>query len=84
MNRRAPLLSLGVGFLLGAAAGLADWPSPLPLPALLLMAASPPLAPVAFAAAGWLAVEATRTPPEEAPDTPVEVEGDLKKIFNFS
>lgn len=80
MTRRVPLVPLGVGFMLGAAAGLADWPSPPPLPGLLLLAASPPLAPVAFAAAGWLGAEAARAPPEGVPEGPVEVEGTIRSV----
>jgi competence protein ComEC len=80
MTRRAPLVPLGVGFLLGAAAGLTEWPCPMPLPGLLLLVASPPLAPVAFVAAGWLGAEAARAPPEGAPEGPVEVEGTIRSV----
>jgi competence protein ComEC len=80
MTGRAPLVPLGVGFLLGAAAGLAGWQPPDPLPGLLLLAASPPLAPAAFASAGWLAAEAARAAPEAAPPGPVEVEGTIRTV----
>ncbi len=80
MRLRAPLVPLGVGFLLGATAGLADWPSPPPLPGLLLLAASPPLAPVAFATAGWLATEAARAAQEGVPGAPVQVEGTIRSV----
>jgi competence protein ComEC len=80
MNSPAPLVSLGIGFLLGAAAGLGGWSSPAPLPGLLLLAASPPLAPVAFATAGWLAAEAARARPEPAEEAPLEVEGVVRSV----
>ena len=80
MRGPAPLVPLGIGFLLGAAAGLAEWPAPTPLPGLLLLAASPPLAPLAFAASGWLAAEAARAAPEPAPEGPVEVEGAVRSV----
>jgi competence protein ComEC len=80
MTPRAPLVPLGVGFLLGAAAGLAQWRSPIPLWGLLLLAASPPLAPASFAAAGWLAAEAARAGPQPSPAGPVEVEGVIRTV----
>jgi competence protein ComEC len=60
--------------------GLSGAPSPTPLPGFLVLVASPPLAPVAFAAAGWLAAEAARAPPEPAPEAPVEVEGVIRSV----
>ncbi len=80
MNSRAPLVPLGVAFLLGSAACLAGWSPPAPPWGLLLLAASPPLAPAAFAGAGWLAAEAARAGPEAPPEGPVEVEGTIRSV----
>ena len=80
MKSRAPLVPLGVGFLLGAAIGLHGLEAPAPLLGLLLLAISPPLAPVAFAAAGWLGAEAARADPLSAPDGPIELEGTIRTV----
>ncbi len=80
MISRSPLVPLGVGFLLGAAVGLSGTASPMALPGLLLLVASPPLAPVAFAAAGWLGAESARSPPEATPEGPMEVEGTIRSV----
>jgi competence protein ComEC len=80
MSPKSPLVPLGVGILLGTSAGLSGWPRPTPLPGLLVLAASPPLAPVAFAAAGWLAADAARAPPEVAPEGDVLVEGTIRTV----
>ena len=80
MTPRAPLVPLGVGFLLGATLGLSGLPSPPPLPGVLLLAVSPALAPAAFAACGWLVTEAARSDPAPAPELPVELEGSIRSV----
>jgi len=74
MTRRAPLLVLSVALLLGVASshGGLPWPAAA---AVLPLAASPPLAPVAFAGAGWLAAEGVRAAPAAPPDVAVDLAG---------
>lgn len=69
MNRRAPLLPLAVGFLLGAVLSLAGWRAPPGALLALPLAASPPLAPAAFLVAGWLSTDLARAPPPPGPAT---------------
>ncbi len=80
MTSRAPLVPLGLALLLGTAVGLSGLSAPMTLPGALLLTLSPPLAPVAFAAAGWLAAEAARAEPQQAPERPVEVEGTVRSV----
>lgn len=80
MTSRAPLVPLGLALLLGTAVGLSGLSAPMTLPGALLLTLSPPLAPVAFAAAGWLAAEAARAEPQPAPERPVEVEGTVRSV----
>ncbi len=81
MNPRAPLLPLAVGLLLGVTlslGGLRFHPAgALALP----LGLSPPLAPVAFAAAGWLLADLARAPQAPRPtDQPVELEGCVETV----
>jgi competence protein ComEC len=80
MSRRSPLVRLAAGLLAGAACSLAGlrWP-----PAALLalpLAASPPLAPLAFASLGWLSAQTMRADPVPVPDGPQELEGRILDV----
>lgn len=81
MNPRAPLLPLAVGLLLGAALSLGGVPFHAAGLLALPLAASPPLAPAAFAAAGWLSADLARasTVPS-VPAHPVELEGRVTNV----
>jgi competence protein ComEC len=73
---RAPLVGPALAFLAGTAAGLAPMPPPAWLPVALALFCVPRLAPVAFAAAGWLAAGAARAPPRGPPPPgPTRLEG---------
>jgi len=79
VSRRAPLLPLAVGLLLGIAASLGSLPLPgaaMTLPLVL----SPPLAPIAFAGAGWLAAESARARPLTPPASAVELTGRVVNV----
>lgn len=75
MSSGRPLALPAVGFLAGAAIGLAPSPSPSWLPALLLLVCVPRLTCAAFLAAGWLAAGAARATPSDPPRGPVRLEG---------
>jgi competence protein ComEC len=76
MSRRAPLLPLAVALLLGVSLSTAGHRAPLAAAVLLPLAASPPLAPLAFLAAGWFSADLARAsppapvaPPSSSPQT---------------
>jgi competence protein ComEC len=58
---RRPLVGAAVGLAIGASIGLHGAPFPPLAHAALALALAPPLAPLAFAAAGWRAAEAAAT-----------------------
>ena len=67
MSRGAALLAPAVAFAVGATLGAAGHPYPIGLVLLLPAAAVPVAAPLAFASAGWLAADLTRSTPATAP-----------------
>jgi competence protein ComEC len=74
-----PLAAPALLFALGMSTGVAGIPFPPAASALLALAASPPLAPVAFGAAGWLAAAAVRASPAvDAP--PAALEGRVASV----
>jgi len=78
--RAHPLVGPATGFLVGAVVGLGGAPFPAWLSPVLITALSRPLAPAAFAAAGWLASWSIRVPTREAPEAEVEIEGRVATV----
>src|SRR5512133_2724862 len=73
MTARAPLVRPALGFLAGVVLGLEEVRFPAGALLALPLALSPPLAPVAFGAAGWLLAASGRAAPEvAAPAVPLE------------
>jgi competence protein ComEC len=84
LSARHPLLPLALAFAAGAALGTSGTPFPrLAAPALLL-ALSPPLAPLAFALAGWAAASSARAPASPAPAGPTAIEGCVASVPSTS
>ena len=74
MTRRAVIRAC-LGLVAGLGTGLFGLPFPRGGLAALLLVALPPLAPGAFAAAGWWVAWSTRAVPGPAPGGPVVLEG---------
>jgi competence protein ComEC len=70
-----PFLLPALGFLAGAAIGLQPLAAPAACLPLLALALSRRLAPLAFAAAGWLTAASARSAPIPAPEAPVLLMG---------
>ncbi|WP_242396416.1 ComEC/Rec2 family competence protein, partial [Anaeromyxobacter oryzisoli] len=70
-----PLAGPALGLALGTAAGLTGAPFPTFAAAAFPLALSPPLAPAAFGAAGWLAASAARAAPARPPAGAVALSG---------
>ena len=66
MSTRHPLAGPALGFLAGIAAGIEGFRLSAAALLAIPLALSPPLAPVAFGVAGWLAAASTRALPAEA------------------
>ncbi len=80
MTGRHPLVGPALGLIVGIAAGVEGLPfHPAALPTLAL-ALSPPLAPVAFATAGWLLAAAERAPRGGPSAGPLSVEGRVASV----
>jgi competence protein ComEC len=80
VRSRRPLLAPAIGFVAGAGLGAAGAPFPPAAAAVLVLAASPPLAPAAFAMAGWGAAWAARADPIAPPDGPTSIEGRVATV----
>lgn len=80
MRPPAPLALLALAFLLGVVADAAGLRPPPWAPAALPLAASPPLAPLAFGAAGWLVAGAARARPARAATDRLELEGRVLNV----
>lgn len=70
-----PLVAPALGLALGVTVGLSGRPFPRAAAAGLCLIAAPPLAPVAFAVAGWLAASSARVARRPAPGRPEIVSG---------
>jgi competence protein ComEC len=73
MRSPRPLAAPALLFALGMSTGIAGVPFPPAAAALLALAASPPVAPIAFGAAGWLAAASVwAAPAADAPPDTIE------------
>ncbi len=77
---RAPSAVPSLGFLVGIAVGLQGAPYPPAALAALALGLSPPLAPLAFASAGWLLAAAGRAPPAEPREGSVRLDGRVASV----
>ncbi len=80
MTGKHPLMGPAIGLLSGIALGIEGVPfHPAALTA-LAFALSPPLAPVAFASAGWLLACSARVGPEDPPQGRIRLEGAIASV----
>ncbi|MGB8932130.1 MAG: ComEC/Rec2 family competence protein, partial [Anaeromyxobacteraceae bacterium] len=80
MRPRTPLLLPAVAFALGASMGATGQRYPPGLSLLFPAVATPTLAPLAFASAGWRAADLTRTEPRTFTAEAVEIEGAVTSV----
>lgn len=80
MTARAPLLGPALGLLAGIALAARGVPFPPAGAAALPLVLSPPLCPLAFAAAGWWGASRQRTAPALPPPEEVELEGRVASV----
>lgn len=80
MTGRHPLVGPALGLIAGIVAAAEGIPFPPAAAAGLPLALSPPLAPVAFACAGWLIASSERAPRAEPPSQPVVLEGRIASV----
>jgi competence protein ComEC len=79
VTSRHPLVGPALGLVAGVALGLQGCPRPAGLPLGLALALSPPLAPAAFACAGWLLARPARAGRPEPPGVR-DVEGRIASV----
>jgi competence protein ComEC len=80
MSGRTPLVGPAVGLLAGIAVAAQGIPFPPAAGAALPLAASPPLAPLAFAAAGWWIAARERAAPATPGPDEVELDGRIASV----
>jgi competence protein ComEC len=80
MTVRAPLAGPALGLVAGIALASLGIPFPPAASAAFPLALSPPLAPLAFAAAGWSIAARERAARAEPPQDPVDLEGRIASV----